>query len=312
MSARLICLTLTCCMIFGSVSGIAQTLELQSSWLEEDAHRVRFGATLASGAVGFAGPTVALLTVVEDSVSAVETKKNKSVGRKSPLKAFLLSAVLPGAGQFYLGNRLKALVFLGVEATAWGFEAKFRGQGDTRTDEFEQFNRDHWLQSSYEDYLAWNYAGIRDDDLITTATEISHHLPDTRTQQYYEMTGKYNQFAWGWDDANYEGNFLRDYDSINPPPTITSAALAPVSARRVIYEGMRHNANLKYDQARKMVAVAIVNHLVSGFEALFAANRHNDQVGTQDAIFARLDMQASLKSYSANRDTPFVQLSYKF
>ena len=126
------------------------------------------------------------------------------------------------------------------------------------------------------------------------------------------MTGKYNQFAWGWDDANYEGNYLEDYSQINPPPTITSEELAPVSARRVIYEGMRHNANLKYDQARKMVALAIVNHLVSGFEALFAARRHNDQVGSEDAIFARLDMHASLKSYSTKRDTPFVQLSYKF
>jgi len=308
MSARLIWLILIFCVIFGSVSVIAQTVELQSSWLEEDAHRVRFGATMASGAVGFSGSTMALLSVGEDSISTVEIKQ---VVCKSPIKAFLLSAVLPGAGQFYLGNRLKALVFLGVEATAWGFEAKLRGQGDTRTDEFEQFNRDHWIQSNYEDYLAWNYGGIRDDELIHV-TEISHHLPKTRTQQYYEMTGKYNQFSWGWDDANYDGNYLENYDAINPPPTITNEVFAPVSVRRVAYEGMRHDANEKYDQARKMVAVAIVNHLVSGFEALFAANRYNKQVASNDTEFARLDFQASLKSYSANRDTPFVQLSYKF
>lgn len=308
MSARLIWLTLICCLTIDSMSGTARAVELQSSWLEEDAHRVRFGATLTSGAVGFTGPTAALLNVAEDSVSGVETK---SVGRKSPFKAFLLSAVLPGAGQFYLGSRLKALVFLGVEVTAWGFEAKFRGQGDTRTDEFEQFNRDHWHRADYEQYLAWNYNGITDDSLIPDV-EISHHLPDTRTQQYYEMTGKYNQFSWGWDDANYDGNYLYDYSQINPPPTITSEEFAPVSIRRVAYEDMRHDANRKYDQARRMVAVAIVNHLVSGFEALFSARRHNDQAATHDAVFARLDMKASLKSYSAKRDTPFVQFSYKF
>jgi hypothetical protein len=31
-------------------------------------------------------------------------------------------------------------------------------------------------------------------------TYLSHHLPDKKTQQYYEMIGKYEQFRWGWDD----------------------------------------------------------------------------------------------------------------
>lgn len=307
MSARLIWLALIWVLIFGSTPAATYAGVPQTSWLEADIHRVRFGAGqatgatgLVSGATGFGGPQAALLVAADP----------EPVVYKSPLKAFLFSAVLPGAGQFYLGSRLKALVFLGVEATAWGFEAKYRGDGDTRTDQFEDFNRTHWHRADYEQYLAWNYP--YSDDTKITAVEISHHLPKTETQQYFEMTGKYNQFAWGWDDANYAGNYLSDYNQANPPPRITGQELAPVSDRRVIYEGMRHEANQKYSQARKMVAVAIVNHLVSGFEAMFAARRHNNQAATDDAVFGRLNMKASLKSYATRRDTPFVQFSYKF
>ena len=77
--------------------------------------------------------------------------------------------------------------------------AKCHGDGNDITDRYEAFNRTYWHDDRYATYLFWNY-GVTDDDLINSA-ETTHHLPDTRTQQYYEMTGKYDQFAWGWDDA---------------------------------------------------------------------------------------------------------------
>jgi hypothetical protein len=299
-------LTLICLLTVSLVPGVVLAGGAPSSWLEDDAHQVRFGTT--HGTDGFGGSPSIQFNAIDETGSAGETEP---VGRKSPLKAFLFSAAVPGAGQFYMGSKWKALIFLGVEAAAWGFDTKFNGEGDDLTDEFEAFNRAHWHRADYETYLSWNYFGITDDTQIPD-TEISHHIPVTRTQQYYEMTGKYNQFAWGWDDANYQGNYLDDYNQANPPPRITNAALAPVSVRRMAYEDMRHEANVKYDQARKMVAVMIVNHLVSSFEALFAARRHNTQVADDVSVFGRLDMKASLKTYSSRRDTPFVQLSYKF
>ncbi|MCH9023840.1 MAG: hypothetical protein IH931_00770, partial [candidate division Zixibacteria bacterium] len=121
-------------------------------------------------------------------------------GYKSPSKAFLLSLALPGLGQYYSGSKVKAAAFVGVEAFAWLMRGKWNSEGTDLTAEFEQFNRDHWSDSVYEDYLFYVY-GVRDDD-SANFQEVSHHLPDTRTQQYYEMTGKYDQFSWGWDDAD--------------------------------------------------------------------------------------------------------------
>ncbi len=305
MPVRLIRLTLAGCLIASLMSGSALTVELQSSWLEKDAHKVRFGATLAEGDIGSDGGS--------STSFAASDEEAEPMGRKSPMKAFALSAILPGAGQFYMGSRLKALVFLGIEASAWGIRASYNSDGDTRTRDFQAFNNAHWHKADYQQYLAWTYSGLTDDKLIPDP-EISHHLPDTKTQQYYEMTGKYNQFAWGWDDAHYNGDSLGEYTGEigSRPPRILNDATRPESDNRNAYEIMRHKANQSYSVARNMVAVAIINHLASGFEALFSARRHNEQVGAEDAVFARIKMQASLKSYAAKRDTPFVQLSFKF
>ncbi|MEA2031152.1 MAG: DUF5683 domain-containing protein, partial [candidate division Zixibacteria bacterium] len=135
-----------------------------------------------------------------DSSFNVEIKNDDSrvdsLKHRSPAKAFFMSLVVPGAGQFYNKSKLKSIGFFGVEVASWLLYSKWHSEADDMTDEFEKFNRDHWSEEDYDTLLSWTY-GQTDDELVD-AVEISHHLPDTRTQQYYEMTGKYDQFAWGW------------------------------------------------------------------------------------------------------------------
>lgn len=126
------------------------------------------------------------------------------------------------------------------------------------------------------------------------------------------MTGKYNQFAWGWDDATRDGKNLTDYFIAFPNQLrVVNDATAPISAHRFTYEGMRADANKKYDKARTFTYVAIFNHVVSAFEAMFSAKRHNSR-GGEDSEFSSVDVKVSVKSYHARRDTPYVKLSYKF
>ncbi|MBD3402716.1 hypothetical protein GF420_07460, partial [candidate division GN15 bacterium] len=174
----------------------------------------------------------------EEEVSDFREGSNKPPGHKSPFKAFVLSLAVPGAGQWYYGSKTKALLFFAVDVAAWGLHIKWHGDGVDMEDEFEAFNRQYWSRERYEQqYLQWAY-GFTDDDLITEG-EVSHHLPDTRTQQYYEMTGKYDQFSWGWADAMLNDSTLSDYSDTNPPPRITSTAVTPESALRFQYETMR-------------------------------------------------------------------------
>lgn len=279
-------------------------VELESSYLEREGHRVRFGSAVTAGAV--AGPALTGLAQTD----SFDSFDNEAMPRKSPLKALVLSAAIPGAGQFYLGGRIKPLLFFGAEIAAWGLHFKWQGAADDATDFFEQFNYDHWSRQAYKDYLGEVYGDTVDTRI--NAPGVTHHLPTTDTQQFFEMTGKYNQFAWGWDDATRHGESLEERILAGSLEAITIDTLTPNSARRIHYEGLRHDANQKYDKARNMVMVSILNRLVSGFEAYFSAKNRNRNVSAQKSSFSRISMRASLESYQTKRDTPFVNLAYRF
>lgn len=71
---------------------------------------------------------------------------------------------------------------------------------------------EHWSRDEYKQWLfdsVWvqqiPYDIVSDtfpywDRVRMEWVYFSHHLPDKKTQEYYEMIGKYDQFRWGWDD----------------------------------------------------------------------------------------------------------------
>jgi len=286
--------------------------ELETSYLDDDRQRLKYGYASAMLVPGWQGEA-ALPTA-----AAPADFQSAGKGEKSPLKAFVLSAAVPGLGQFYYGSKLKAGLFAGAEIATWALHIKWHGDGSDQRDAFEQFNRDHWSQTSYSQYLQYAYHVSDDEDV--SATEVTHHLPDTRTQQYYEMTGKYDQFAWGWDDAEREGLDLEAYGTAHGEEiAITGPSKTPSSARRLIYEGMRDESNRSFDKASKMIIAAIANRVVSAFEAYFVTKHRNqkssgkatDGLGEKDRG-GEFRFRASLKSYHSRRDTPYVKVTYKF
>lgn len=246
-------------------------------------------------------------SVEENTSDYIENDKQSY---KSPTKAFLYSLAVPGLGQYYNGNSTKPFVFLGVEIISWVFYIKWHTDGNDITDEFEAFNRANWSQNRYEDYLRWNYNGIDDDELIN-APEITHHLPDTRTQQYYEITGKYDQFGWGWVDAMLNDSTWDDYNSSNPPPKITSSSRSPQSALREYYESRRNDANNMYDRAQRMIYLTLLNRIVSAFEAMVVSKKINKNIRAING-FNAIKLDTDFKSYYSLYDTPSVTLKYIF
>ncbi len=235
----------------------------------------------------------------QDRPSGLDLEEEEAVpaqGTKSPMKAFVYSLVLPGAGQLYTGSKLKAVAFFGLEVLSWSGYILYHGKGDDKTGIYEAFADAHWSEIRYGDFLYLNW-GVRDDDSVYDDLGypyFTHHLPDTKTQQYYEMIGKYDQFVFGWDDTDLppdSGNLSRAY-----------------LANRHHYEGLRHDANVMYGRATASLVVVMVNHIISGAEAALAARRHNNkmQEGEQRlsvrAVTGRLD------------DTyfPMLTMTYRF
>lgn len=246
-----------------------------------------------------------------DDAKRLSTDKSinkNSYLKKSPTKAFLMSLVVPGLGQYYIGQKKKAIVYAGADLVSWLLYFKWDGQGNDLTDQYEAFSQAHWSRSTYIDYL-WFAEGDSSDYKINKKI-FTHHLPSTNTQQYYEMTGKYDQFAWGWDDASLYGAGLYEH-ILNNNTDISVADSVPYSANRFTYENMRLKANNKYDDARKMLMISVFNRVISSVAAFITTKNRNKYADSPDSEFS-FNLKADLKSVYSKYDTPHLKLRYLF
>ncbi len=84
---------------------------------------------------------------VKNNVTQQETKK------KSVLLGTLLSALVPGAGEFYGKNYLKAAIFFGVEVISWGAYTMYQVKGNNQTDKFQGYADQYWSIYTYAHWL---------------------------------------------------------------------------------------------------------------------------------------------------------------
>jgi len=225
-----------------------------------------------------------------------------NTGRKDIKKAFLLSLLVPGAGQLYVGSKTKAALFFGIEALTLTGHIVYHNKGEDKTDIFNAYADTYWSESRYSDWLEINW-GEREDDSIyripgdpSSGSLFTHTLPSTKTQQYYEMIGKYNQFVFGWADIE---------PLTAPDPNSAEHQYSPL---RLHYEDMRGDANHMYDVAKTSLIVLMVNHVISSFEAAWSAKRYNENATDLTGLFS---MRASMVTTEVDR-YPMLTMTYKF
>lgn len=178
---------------------------------------------------------------------------------KSLKRAFLYSLIIPGSGEFYAHSRIKAVAFFGMDVALWGLYFNYHNKGKDKEKEYIKFADAHWFK---DDYTQWLIDSLNIDSDTTRYynavtqewTYLSHHLPDTKTQQYYEMIGKYEQFRWGWED----------YSDITK-----------TSEFRNTYVIMRKDSNDWLKKAKNAAAISIANHILSAFDAAWSVRKYN-------------------------------------
>ena len=195
-------------------------------------------------------------------------------GRKTPVLSGILSAVIPGAGQFYNEDYWIAGIFLAAEAALIYVGLTYDKKGDDQTASFEKYADENW---SVVDYATWlnTYEGaninIDPDESklpwervnwseLNAAETGSHHLPPHGEQQYYELIGKYHQYSSGWND--FTGGANKEL----------------VSPNLLYYSGERGKANDYYSTAKTAVIGIYINHLLSALEAVWGATRFNNDI----------------------------------
>ncbi len=186
---------------------------------------------------------------------------------KSPKIALLSSAVLPGLGELYAKSYIMSAVFVGLEATLWGMYFKYIDQGEKLEKEFQNFADAHWSREQYEQWITGPGSSVSK----------THELPETNTQQYYEMIGKYDQFFRGWDDSD-----AYSYGGERSP-------------QRLKYMDMREDSNIELKNATTMASVVILNHIVSAVDAAWCTYRYNKN-------YAKKNKGAALQIDTIKRD----------
>ena len=214
--------------------------------------------------------------------------KHHSVGR-----AFLYSLILPGAGEIYTGSKLKASLFFGIEIFSWYQYINKYGDGQDLEDQYRDYANQYWDPGDYRAWLV-DVMGVPSDTLPYRGEDgepqtFTHHLPDFKTQQYYEMIGKYEQFVFGWADTDYN-----EGDSLS-------------KTHRVTYLQLRDESNSKFDAARNYAIVSIANRIISAFDAALSARKLNKKADR----FSEVRLKARLADYYGER-IPKIILTYNF
>ncbi|HAQ60826.1 TPA: hypothetical protein DCR49_02305 [Candidatus Delongbacteria bacterium] len=174
---------------------------------------------------------------------------------------------------------------------------------------YEYFsNRDNWsweeddslavfdmLELSFKDMPnGWNGVEI---SLDGGSSQFTHNLPETKTQQYYEMIGKYHQFACGWNDFtgyeyNPDGSVVMLTDSIMSSDGTYVEVMRPKfkdndsdPSNNIIfdysddgynslayvdfYEDLRDETNQAYEMGSNFLMITLLNHVASAFDASY-------------------------------------------
>ncbi len=219
---------------------------------------------------------------VKDNVNAKET------GEKSVLLGTALSALLPGAGEFYAKSYLKAGIFFGVELLSWGAFALFQIKGDDQTDKFQTYADQYWSVRQYaqwlvdEQFTGYSVINPNEPDREVLRLQImecerqnfSHTLPEFGSQQFYELIGKYQNFQAGWTN-------LAHVPTKNQGPYWYETYKDPVF---VNYANERQLANDYYNYAKTGIIVVVLNHILSAADAAWTVSMFNKELKMETGL----------------------------
>lgn len=171
----------------------------------------------------------------------------------SPAKAVLYSLLLPGLGDYKLGNKGRATAFFAAEGVIWISYAAFDTQGHQRETDYEQ--------------LAVQFAGVsrtgHSDDFYAKVREFNN---SDDYEADVKLAGR--QAATGIPDLS--ANALESYFVDNRVSDFEPWRWQSLD-KRLQYSEVRSSSKTSYRRADYMLAAAVANRVVSAIVAYSAA-----------------------------------------
>ena len=247
----------------------------------------------------------ARLSMLQTSIEANYNQNPNNqppIAKRNILIAGGLSILYPGLGQAYNRHWIKASTAFLIETGLIIAYSTWQSNGTQGVEDFEAYAVAHWSPLRYAIWLNehesvytgtdiplvdidfTNPSGWSDADKqivtnffndIRAAERISHSaasgaifshvLPYHGEQQYYELIGKYFQYAPGWDD----------YENFGDPNNFPLPDGSNVSDRFWKYAADHKKANDYLRKASRVTSFFILTRFVAGFDALISAHFNN-------------------------------------
>lgn len=172
------------------------------------------------------------------TTDTADTVKLPSKGR-----AFLYSLLIPGAGEYYAGSKKMAKVFFISEGLLWATYFSFRTYG-------------HWKENDYRRF-AVTHAGV---DL------------NGKDHQYFVDIENYNNIQ----EFNEAKLRQRDVDAMYPENDFYGWQWDSGASRKR-FERIRIASDKAFNNSLLVIGGIVLNHLISGIDALSAARRRTDE-----------------------------------
>ena len=210
----------------------------------------------------------------ETPLAALEARPSSGVSydngpdTKNPMVALLLSCVVPGWGEIYVGETTRGRWFMAAEAGIWAGYGAFRIQEGMREDAYREYAQifagtDAGAGSGYLSDMGGYIRSEGDDSYNESIRREARSLfPNDLEAQaaYLAENGYYDDLSWDW------GTRDRLYD----------------------YRDLRRLASEAERNAFYVTGLAVLNRVLSAVDSAWMARRHN--AGIRGEPVARLSV----------------------
>jgi hypothetical protein len=218
--------------------------------------------------------TPVLLLLISGSGRPARAQES-STYRGKPAVPFLMSAILPGAGQILL-KQDRGYFYLGLDAALWFARFAYQDASFRKMGESEEFARRHWSLDRYHEAETTCDTFYRERLYEQMKTLIAE---DPR--RFYDALAREDTLRPGWDDSWDRSN----QDTLR-------CGLPSANWNR--YRDLRNKSDDLRDNARLAVVMAVLNRVVSSIDALRAARRQR-LGGTDTGFHLETDLKGSLR-----------------
>ena len=170
---------------------------------------------------------------------------------KSPTKAFLYSALVPGSGQLYIGAK-RGYLQIAVDAGLLAAYFITRSNAQSLREDYREQVRDHVIFEGPTKFDDWDPI---EDFEHATLFDNWHNVYTDNNGEPLDRVGK-----WYWEDRKaFKDESRKTHDS----------------PQRMVAKQLRLDANDKFQLAKTFLGIAILNHVVSAVDARIAAKSYN-------------------------------------